>query len=260
MIYEPAVLKFGSSVLRSQDDLTTVISEIESWKAKSEKLIAVVSAFEGVTNRLIQEARRAGIAPGANGYARLVASGELESAFALETALNSRRQNARMMTPREIGFIAKGDASDATPYFADPAAIHEAFGQTDTIIVPGFSAIDPSGNVVLLGRGGSDISAIFLGRILGRRSVRLIKDVDGLYDKDPNLHSDARRFAYVSWAEALNVCGSLIQHKAVEFAKDCGLAIEIAALGSLECTHIGDHIAASFSNRLVESADRADKR
>jgi homoserine dehydrogenase len=241
MTIDPAVLKFGSSVLRTRYDIQAVVSEIRNSCDQAEKVVVVVSAFGGETNRLIDQAMRKKLLPTAPDYARLIASGELESASVLNAALQSTGLRARMMTPRKIGFMAKGDTNNATPFFADAGAIHRALKDVDIVIIPGFSAINQDGDIVLLGRGGSDITAIFMGRILGAKSVRLIKDVDGLYDKDPNLHADARRFVQVSWGQALEVCGSLIQHKAVRFAEDCGLAIEIAAIGQAGGTSVGDY-------------------
>jgi homoserine dehydrogenase len=50
------VLKFGSSVLRSPEDLHQAVDEIyRCWRCGS-KVLAVVSAFDGVTDRLIAEA------------------------------------------------------------------------------------------------------------------------------------------------------------------------------------------------------------
>ena len=50
------VLKFGSSVLRSPEDLPVAVDEIyRRWRSGS-KVLAVVSALEGVTDQLIKEA------------------------------------------------------------------------------------------------------------------------------------------------------------------------------------------------------------
>jgi homoserine dehydrogenase len=52
-------------------------------------------------------------------------------------------------------------------------------------IVPGFIARDQSGRRVLLGRGGSDLTALVVGAALDGSRIRLIKDVPGLFDRDP---------------------------------------------------------------------------
>jgi len=49
------VLKFGSSVLRTAKDLRVAVDEIYRRWRSGFRVIAVVSAFEGVTDALIAE-------------------------------------------------------------------------------------------------------------------------------------------------------------------------------------------------------------
>jgi homoserine dehydrogenase len=86
------------------------------------------------------------------------------------------------------------------------------------LIVPGFFAVDPGGRCVLLGRGGSDHTALFVAHILEADCV-LLKDVFGIYDRDPAEPGPAtHRFERISWADAIGVGGKLIQPKALRFA------------------------------------------
>ena len=233
------VLKFGSSALQSPDDIPAVMADIESGVANDGKVIVVVSAFEGVTNELIAAAKQAGYGTDTPDYARMIGAGELASATALTSALMEAGLSAQLLAPAAFGFIAVGPRDDATPMIADRMFLLRALEDNDIVIVPGFSAVDRSGDPILLGRGGSDISAIFLARVMGCRSVRLVKDVGGLYDRDPNLHENAKLVREISWTGALNICNTLIQHKALRFAMDCDLNVEIAAMGRLMGTVIG---------------------
>jgi len=52
------VLKFGSSVLRNEDDLPRAVHEIYRWWREGAQVIAVVSAFGDTTNQLIRRAER----------------------------------------------------------------------------------------------------------------------------------------------------------------------------------------------------------
>src|SRR5256885_187840 len=60
-------------------------------------------------------------------------------------------------------------------------------------VVPGFLGAAPDGQVATLGRGGSDLTATLLARVLGAREVSLWKDVPGLLTADPRIVPDARR-------------------------------------------------------------------
>lgn len=59
-------------------------------------------------------------------------------------------------------------------------------------VVPGFLSAAPDGHVATFGRGGSDLTATLLGRVLGSREVSLWKDVPGILSADPEVVPDAR--------------------------------------------------------------------
>src|ERR1700733_12649149 len=81
------VLKFGSSVLRGQDDLPVAVDEIyRHWRSGS-RVLAVVSAFEGVTDRLFQEAQRLFGSDFEDATAAFVGTGERRTAPLLVDAL-----------------------------------------------------------------------------------------------------------------------------------------------------------------------------
>jgi homoserine dehydrogenase len=72
-------------------------------------------------------------------------------------------------------------------------------------VVPGFYGRGPDGKIYLLGRGGSDLTALHLAHSLGA-ACRLLKDVDGVYDADPGHPTrSARRYAQLSYEDALRL-------------------------------------------------------
>jgi aspartokinase/homoserine dehydrogenase 1 len=70
------------------------------------------------------------------------------------------------------------------------------------IIVPGFIGMGRDGQVVTLGRGGSDLTATVIGRALASRSVTLWKDVPGVMTADPRLVPGARVVPFLDVREA----------------------------------------------------------
>src|SRR5439155_1456955 len=69
-------------------------------------------------------------------------------------------------------------------------------------VIPGFLGAAPDGQVATLGRGGSDLTATLLARVLGAREVSLWKDVPGLLTADPRIVPDARVVPQVHLREA----------------------------------------------------------
>jgi len=72
-------------------------------------------------------------------------------------------------------------------------------------MLPGFVARDAAGNTVLLGRGGSDVSAALVGTLLGAERVEILSDVPGLFSADPRRIPAARLLKNVSYREALEL-------------------------------------------------------
>jgi homoserine dehydrogenase len=239
---EPArpllVLKFGSSVLRTPADAPEAVSEIYRAVREGRRVLAVVSAFQGVTDKLLAEAEAWGCPHDASLAPRYVAIGEESTAALLAIACDRAGLNACSLSAAELGLRAKGDPQAAEPVGLDPAAIDAAFKRCDVVIVPGFVAHD-DGRTVLLGRGGSDLSAVYLAHALGAARVRLIKDVDGVYDRDPKRDGAALRFGKISWNAARDVAGKLVQGRALDFAQANRLEIEVGVAGAAELTVIG---------------------
>jgi len=239
---ELIVLKFGSSVLRHTDDLAVAVSEIYRHARHGGKVVAVVSAFAGETDALYAEAARLGADGASRPAPRLIALGEERSAALLAIACEGVGLDARIAGARQIALHAGGPVDDARPESADAAALRAEIDRHDVVIVPGFVALGPTGEPVLLGRGGTDLTAVFLAHTLGLEGTTLIKDVDGVYDLDPaQAGAAARRYDRLSWETARGVAGKLVQPKAIDFAAAHGIAIHVARANAAGGTTVGFH-------------------
>ena len=241
---EVVVLKFGSSILRSPDDAPLVASACYGHVRAGRKVVAVVSAFAGATDRLLAEARALGL-PHSNallpGY---VALGEEKSAALTAVACDRVGLDACALSVRELGIVAEGEPEHARPCGLRADHLKQALDRHEVVVVPGFGAVRPDGRVALLGRGGSDLTAVFLAAELGLDKVRLVKDVDGLYDHDPNdKTAGALRYRRASWDVARKLGGALVQHDAIDLGEQRGVEIEVAALDRADGTVIGEKSA-----------------
>jgi homoserine dehydrogenase len=213
------VLKFGSSVLRTPAELPVAVDEIyRHWRAGS-RVLAVVSAFEGVTDRLFGEAENL-FGPGPSyATAAFVATGEQRTATLLVESLVRFGIPARLVEPQEIELRFEGHSLESTPVSVDVSALERFWRGSPILVLPGFYGVDAQGRIGLFGRGGSDLSALFLAAELGA-SCRLLKDVNGVFDADPARNKVAHRFTALSWATAIEVAGPLIQPKALRYAQE----------------------------------------
>lgn len=221
------VMKFGSSVLAGPADAPAVASDIYAQVRRGRRVIAVVSAFAGETDWLLAEARALGLAHDNPLLPAYVVQGEERSAALTALACDRVGLSATALSVRELGIKAQGPAEHARPVALDRAAVDRALEQHEVVVVPGFAALGPDGRVVLMGRGGSDLTALFLAAELGLDHVQLVKDVGGLYDRDPNADPAARRYDRASWAEAKALGGGLVQPDALDLAEARRLRVEV---------------------------------
>jgi homoserine dehydrogenase len=231
------VLKFGSSVLQSRAELPNAVHEIYRWVRRQYRVVAVVSAFAGETDRLlatVADYRDAN----SEAIARVVATGEEAATAFLALELDRFGIPAQVLDTAQLQLIAEAVSNDTEPVSANLSAIENAFSAGRVAVVPGFVARDRAGRVALFGRGGSDLSALFLAKQLNAR-CRLIKDVDGIYDGDPAVCSAAGRYGEIEYADALAVAGKVVQQKAIVFARKTGVQFEVAAAGARHATLVG---------------------
>ena len=233
------VLKFGSSVLRVEGDYAGVALEVYRHVRDGEKVVAVVSALAGETDALLnQGARVGGVEPAL--LARVARVGELHSAALMALALSRLGIRACTIDPHEMGLVAEGDPLDANLTGLDADVVLARLEECEVVVVPGFTAGHAEHGVVTLGRGGTDLSAVFFAARLNAHRVRLIKDVDGVYAEDPARNPFAERFSELGYADAAQASAGLIQTKAIHAAEAEDVLIEVAALGAGEATTIAN--------------------
>ena len=232
------VLKFGSSVLPNEEDLPTAVHEIYRYWREGAQVIAVASAFGDTTDQLMRRAERVCARPHQSVLPNLLATGEAEASALLTLALNRAGIPAKLLDEVQIGLRTIGGGVDAVPVAVDSARlINEA--RHAVVVLPGFVGRDDSGGKTILGRGGSDLTALFLAQQLKARCI-LIKDVDGVYTNDPaGATAPALRFTKVSCETAIRLGGRLVQTKALKFAAANRLDFSITSIGAAKATEIG---------------------
>src|SRR6266446_937647 len=238
------VLKFGSSVLRSEADLPSAVHEIYRHWREGAQVIAVVSAFGDTTDQLMRRAEKVCDQPDKSVLPSLLATGEATASALLTLTLNKVGISARLVDEVQAKLRTVSGNVDAIPVSLD-AAYLSGESQRAVVVFPGFIGRDERGNRTILGRGGSDMTALFLAHRLKAHCV-LIKDVDGLYTSDPACSTvRASRFEQVSYDTAIRLGGQVVQGKAVRFAAQNKLRFTITSIGAQSETEVGP-----FADRL----------
>lgn len=224
------VLKFGGSVLSGPEALALVVSEVERTLESRSRTIVVTSAFSGVTERLLDKAASQFHRLDERALAGLLATGEARSAAFVALALEDANIPAELVDPDRIGLVVLGPSLDGEPVGVDVARVHKALSHAPVIVLPGFYGKRRDGSTALLGRGGSDLTALFLAEQVNAHACRLVKDVDGLFSHDPASGAMAlHRYDSASWDELAAIGGGLVQAKAIAFARSHDVSFTIAA-------------------------------
>ncbi len=225
------VLKFGSSVLQTEEDLPQVVHEIYRHYRRGSHVLVIVSALGETTDELLQRAESLSDEPHHSSLATLLATGEASSAALLGLAVHRAGIPVKVLSPEQAGIQTSGAILDAEPVAANVGRLQKELEKA-VVVVSGFVGINEEGDLTLLGRGGSDFTALFLAEKLGGYCT-LIKDVAGLYESNPKKSvSRPRCFARADWKTIDAVGGGVVQPKAIRFAEKNGLSFSITALGA----------------------------
>ncbi|MUK31218.1 bifunctional aspartate kinase/homoserine dehydrogenase I [Aliivibrio fischeri] len=141
-----------------------------------------------------------------NVYAKIISKGERISIVTMKAVLEAKGQLASLIDPVKY-LYAKGDYLEGA-VDVDVSTLNfknEPLPQGHVNIMPGFTAGNAKGELVTLGRNGSDYSAAVLAACLRAECCEIWTDVDGVYNCDPRLVDDARLLKSLSYQEAMEL-------------------------------------------------------
>lgn len=217
------VLKFGGAAVSSPERFLDIAQLIKSRAQKGIPLVIVVSAMGDTTDELMALAHKVHPSPPGRELDMLLSVGERISISLLAMALDRIGLEALSFTGSQSGILTNESHSDAHILEVKPQRIQKCLAQGKIAIVAGFQGMCLStGDITTLGRGGSDTTAVALAAALGSRHVEFFKDVDGIFDKDPKTHTDAKKFSTLTYdaALALTQKGAQVLHsRCIEIAK-----------------------------------------
>lgn len=100
----------------------------------------------------------------------------------------------------------------------------------DIFITQGFVASNQKGETVLLGRGGSDLSAALIAAKIKADKIEIWSDVPGLFTTNPRQIPTARLLGHLDYEEAqeISFCGAKVLHpKCLEPLKKASIPLEL---------------------------------
>ena len=216
------VQKYGGTSVGNVERIRALAERVRRAQHTGSRVVVVVSAMAGETDRLLGLAQEVAGAPEAREIDMLLATGEMVSIALVAMALQEAGCPARSFTGMQGGIVTDGTHTHARIRSITTTRLQRDLAAGVIPVVAGFQGISESDELTTLGRGGSDLTAVALASVLRADSCEIYTDVDGVYTADPNLVPQARRLDRVSYDEMLEMArlgAKVLQARAVEFAK-----------------------------------------
>ena len=224
------VKKFGGTSLGSIDRIMAVADRIQECRKSGEKMVIVLSAMSGETNRLVQMARE--IDPSYTGmaYDMLLASGEQVSISLLSIALKKKGVTAVPLLAHQANIQTDSLFSSSRIQNIKTDLILKLIDQDKIPLIAGFQGVNKENQITTLGRGGSDITAAALAAALKQSSCEIYTDVPNIYTADPRLIPSAQKIPQLSFEEMMEmaILGTKVLHfRCVELAAKFNIKIHL---------------------------------
>ena len=223
------VQKFGGTSVGSTERIAHVSKIIEA-ATKNSKVIVVVSAMSGETDRLIELSKSFSSTPNKREFDALISTGEKVSASLLAMALELEGISAKSYSASQVSLRTTSQFSKAKILDIDKQRMQKILEEDNVPIITGFQGITEGGDVTTLGRGGSDTTAVAIAAAVDAKRCDIFTDVDGIYTTDPNVVPSAKKLEQISMEGMLELSGQgakVIQIRAVEFANKYRVPVRV---------------------------------
>ena len=221
-------MKFGGTSVGSIDKINNVANIVEK-QLNNKKLIVVLSAMSGVTNKMQEYIDEIG----SNEIIEndlILTSGEAVSVGLLSAILKKRNIKSIPLLGWQIPIITDSNHQKAKILNIDKNRIDQFLKDYDVIVVAGFQGVNMDGNITSLGRGGSDTTAVAVAAAVDADRCDIYTDVDGVYTTDPNLEPKAKKINKLAFEEMLEMSstGAKVLHtRSVELAMKNNLTLQV---------------------------------
>ena len=199
------VKKFGGSSVATPEKMRHIASRVLKERNPDDQIVIVVSAMGDTTDDLLNLASKVTDKHYARELDMLMSTGEQVSIAMMAMTFCSMGVPAQSFTGPQAGIIAEGVFGKGNIIDIKPARVFKALAAGKIAIVAGFQAITPEGEIITLGRGGSDTTAVVLAGAMKADMCEIYTDVEGVYSADPRVVPNAVKMKEISNEEMLEL-------------------------------------------------------
>jgi aspartate kinase len=247
------VQKYGGTSVGTPERIRAVARRVARYKSLGHKIVVVVSAMSGETNRLIGLAKEIMAEPDSRELDVIVSTGEQVSIGMTTLALIELGIKAKSYTGSQVKILTDDAHTKARILKIDHNNIQEDLDQGYVVVVAGFQGVDEQGSITTLGRGGSDTTGVALAAALKADECQIYTDVDGIYTTDPRVVPEAKKLDSITFEEMLEMASlgsKVLQIRAVEFAGK--YKVKLRVLSSFEEEGDGTLITFEEKNKMED--------
>ncbi len=224
------VQKYGGTSVADADRIRHVAGRVIQRVKAGDQVVVVVSAMGNTTDELIDLALSVSPDPDPRELDMLLSTGEQMSIALVAMALKSLGQEAVGLTASQAGIFTRAQYGSGRIARVEVARVKAELAAGRVPIIAGFQGTTEDQEVVTLGRGASDTTAVALAVALGADRCENCKDVEGVYTADPRIVPTARKLKDITYEEMLELAsqGSQVMHnRAVELASVYNLPVMV---------------------------------
>jgi aspartate kinase len=251
------VAKFGGTSLGSGDRIERAADTVAKAVNEGHEIAVVASAMGNTTDELLDEIT---FAAEDSDRAEIVSMGERTSVRMLKAALSARGIDATFVEPgTEEWPIITDEFGEVDVEETMARADHLAAELENTVpVITGFLAQTIDGKVTTLGRGGSDTTAVMLGKFMDADEVVIVTDVEGVMTGDPRVVEGARNVGRITVDELRNLSfrgAEVVAPSALSY-KDEDLTVRVVHYQHGDLLAGGTLIEGEFENLIDMQEDR----
>jgi aspartate kinase len=216
------VQKYGGTSVGNLERIKNVADRIIQTKKQGHKVVCVISAMAGETEKLINLAKNISKFPDPRHYDMLFAAGEQISSALLSIALIEKGYQSKTLLGNQVKIKTDNIHTRARIQDIDHEKILHELNNNNVIVIAGCQGVNENDDITTLGRGGSDTSAVAVAASLKADLCEIYTDVSGVFTSDPNICSKAKKLQEVSFDEMLEMASTgakVLQIRSVEMAK-----------------------------------------
>jgi len=224
------VQKFGGTSVANLDRMRNVAERALRTQREGHRVVMIVSAMAGETNRLLGLAHQISDVPDAREMDSLASTGEQVSAALVAMTIQKLGGKARSLLGHQVRVHTDNAYTKARIQNIENSKLLEVVDGGEIAVVAGFQGIDQDGNITTLGRGGSDTTAVAIAAAIKADVCDIYTDVDGVYTTDPNICPSARKIDRISYEEMLELASlgaKVLQIRSVEVAMKYGVPVHV---------------------------------